>query len=193
MHKRIKLFFVLVLLSAFIHPVSAYADQYTATIEVFRNFDTVKPFFRSAYGYAVFPTVGKGGFVVGGSFGKGKVYRDEIITGDATLAKASIGFQLGGQAYSEIIFFEDKRAYDEFTSGNFEFDAAASAVAITAGLQATAGTTGVSAGASISPSRGAQAGTVYRKGMITFIHIKGGLMYEASVGGQAFNFKPIKQ
>lgn len=193
MHNLIKLFFVLVLLIAFISPLSSHADQYNASIDVFRNSEAVKPFFSSAYGYAVFPTVGKAGFVVGGSFGKGKVYRDGIITGDATLVKGTIGLQLGGQAYSEIIFFEDERAYDEFTSGNFEFDAAASAVVITAGLQATAGTTGVSAGASISPSKGAQAKTDYRKGMITFVHIKGGFMYEATIGGQAFNFKPIGQ
>ena len=193
MQNRIKAFiFFALFLSVFFTSASVSADPYKATIEVFRNSDAVKPFFHSAYGYAVFPIVGKGGFVVGGAFGKGKVYRGGNITGDSTLVKVNIGTQLGGQAYSEIIFFEDKRAYDEFTGGDFEFDAAASAVAITAGVQGSAGTTGVSAGASISPSKGTQVKTSYRKGMITFVHIKGGLMYEASVGGQIFNFSPIK-
>ncbi|MDX2452710.1 hypothetical protein [Desulfosarcina sp.] len=102
----------------------------------------------------------------------------------------SIGFQAGGQAFSEIIFFEDKRAYDEFTSGEFEFDAVASAVAITAGVQAKAGTEGTTAGASAGPAAGKQAQASYHKGMAVFVHTKGGLMYEAAIGGQKFNFKP---
>ena len=103
--------------------------------------------------------------------------------------KATIGFQLGGQAFSEIIFFKDQRAYDDFTGGNFEFDAAVSAVAITAGAQAKTGTEGSSAGASAGPATGKQVETGYRKGMVVFVHIKGGLMYEAAVGGQKFSFK----
>ena len=91
--------------------------------------------------------------------------------------------------FSEIVFFEDKRAYDEFTSGNFEFDASASAVAITAGVQASTGTEGSSAGASAGPATGKQVKTSYRKGMVVFVHAKGGLMYEATIGGQKFSFK----
>jgi lipid-binding SYLF domain-containing protein len=106
------------------------------------------------------------------------------------LIKATVGFQLGGQAFSEIIFFKDKRAYDEFTSGSFEFDAAASAVAITAGIQAKAGTDGATAGASAGPATGVHAYTNYRKGMAVFVHAKGGLMYEAAIGGQKFSFRP---
>ena len=102
----------------------------------------------------------------------------------------SVGFQAGGQAFSQIIFFQDKRAYDEFTSGSFEFDAAASVVAITAGAQAKIGTEGVSAGASAGPATGVQAKTSYRKGMAVFVHTKGGLMFDAAIGGQKFNFKP---
>ena len=102
----------------------------------------------------------------------------------------SVGFQLGGQAFSEVIFFEDKRAYDEFTSGSFEFDASASAVAITAGAQAQAGSTGTSAGASAGPATGVQASNKYRKGIAVFVHTKGGLMYEAAIGGQKFDFTP---
>ncbi len=94
-----------------------------------------------------------------------------------------IGFQLGAQAFSQVIFFEDSRAYKEFTSENFEFDAGVSAVAITAGAQAKAGTEGSTSGASVGPSSGKQAGSAYRKGMAVFVHIKGGAMYESTVGG----------
>jgi lipid-binding SYLF domain-containing protein len=166
------------------------ADQYADTIEVYKNSETVRPFFDSAYGYAVFPAVGKGGVGIGGAFGKGRVYKQGKVTGSVTLVKATIGFQLGGQAFSEMIFFEDKRAYDDFTSGNFEFDATASAVAITAGVQAKAGTQGTTAGVSAGPATGKQAPSSYRKGMAVFIHTIGGFMYEASIGGQKFTFTP---
>lgn len=168
-----------------------WADAYTNTIEVFKKAEACQPFFENAYGYAVFPTVGKGGIIVGGSYGTGKVYRGGEVTGESSLIKASLGFQLGGQAFRQIVFFKDERAYKDFTSGNFEFDASASAVVITAGAQAKGGTEGVSAGASAGPATGTQAKTSYRKGMAVFMHIKGGLMYEASVGGQKFSFKPL--
>ena len=105
--------------------------------------------------------------------------------------KVSVGFQAGGQAFSQMIFFQDKRAYDEFTSGQFAFDAQASAVAITAGVQAQAGSTGATAGASAGPKTGAHAETSYYKGMAIFVHTKGGLMYEAAIAGQKFSFKPF--
>jgi len=173
---------------AFVGPVKA--DKFSDTIAVYKKADTVQPFFNNAYGYAVFPTVGKGGIGIGGAFGKGQVYKKGKVTGDVSLIKATIGFQLGGQAFSEMIFFQDKRAYDDFTSGNFEFDATASAVAITAGVQAKAGTEGTTAGASAGPTTGKQAKSTYHKGMAIFIHTKGGLMYEAAIGGQKFNFTP---
>lgn len=171
-------------------PARAGVDKYAQTIDVFQKSPQVQPFFKNAYGYAVFPTVGKGGIGIGGAYGKGQVYRRGEVTGTASLAKVTIGFQLGGQAFSEIIFFRDKRAYEDFTGGNFEFDATASAVAITAGAQAQAGTAGSSAGASAGPSTGVQAEAEYRKGMAVFVHTKGGLMYEAAIGGQKFNFEP---
>jgi lipid-binding SYLF domain-containing protein len=170
-------------------PILAQADSYSKAIEVFKSSPAVQPFFEDAYGYVVFPTVGKGGIGIGGAYGKGQVYRGGKVTGTASLVKATIGFQLGGQAFSEIIFLQDKRAYDEFTSGNFEFDATASAVAITAGAQAKAGTEGATAGASAGPATGTQARTNYRKGIAVFVHTKGGLMYEAAIGGQKFSFK----
>jgi lipid-binding SYLF domain-containing protein len=152
----------------------------------------VRPFFKSAYGYAVFPSVAKAGVGIGGAYGKGKVYRGGRYTGEAKLFKASIGFQFGGEAFREIIFFKDKRAYDKFTSGSFEFDASASAVAITAGAQAKAGTEGATAGASTGSSGGKQAKVSYYKGMAVFVHTIGGLMYEVAIGGQKFTFSAKK-
>ncbi|MEN8212014.1 MAG: hypothetical protein ABFR31_09860, partial [Thermodesulfobacteriota bacterium] len=164
----------------------AFAESYSNTIAVFKKFDATKPFFQNCYGYALFPTVGKGGIGIGGAYGEGLVYQKGKIVGSVSLVKLSIGFQLGGQAFSEIIFFQDKRAYSEFISDNFEFDASASAVAITAGVQAKAGTEGVSAGASAGPATGEQAEINYTKGIAVFVHTKGGLMYEAAIGGQKF-------
>jgi lipid-binding SYLF domain-containing protein len=151
----------------------------------------VQPYFKNAYGYAIFPTIGKGGIGIGGAHGSGQVYVGDKVTGKTSMTQLTIGLQLGGQAYSQIIFFEDKRAYQEFTSGNFEFGAQASAVAITAGAQAQAGTTGAAASASPGGSAGAQAATKYQKGMAVFTRAKGGLMYEAAIGGQKFSFEPI--
>jgi lipid-binding SYLF domain-containing protein len=172
--------------------VSAWADQYADTIALFKKADTVKPFFENCYGYAVFPTIGKGGIGVGGAYGTGQVYAQGKPTGTVKMFKGTIGFQLGGQAFSQMIFFEDKRAFEEFTGGNFEFDAGVSAVAITAGVQAKAGTEGATAGASAGPASGAQAEARYRKGMAVFVHAKGGLMYEAAIGGQKFSYTANK-
>ena len=186
----VALFFVLLLTVAWMSPV--HADTFTDTIAIYKKSPAVQPFFKNNYGYVVFPTVGKAGFVVGGSYGSGQVYAKGKVTGTAKLVKATIGFQAGGQAFSQMVFFQDKRAYDEFTSGNFEFDAGVSAVAITAGVQAKAGTEGATAGASAGPATGAQAETSYHKGMVVFVQAKGGLMYEATVGGQKFSFEPKK-
>jgi len=168
---------------------SALADNYTETIELFKKSPEVQPFFADAYGYAVFPTVGKGGIGLGGAYGKGKVYRDGAVTGTVSLVKLSAGFQFGGQAFSEIIFFQDKRAYEEFTSGSFEFDASASAVVITVGAQAQVGTGGNTAGLSLGPATDHQRATRYAQGMAVFVHTIGGLMYEAALGGQKFLYK----
>jgi len=169
---------------------SAQADNFADTIKVFQNAGESGSFFGSSYGYAVFPTIGKGGIGIGGAYGKGRVYAGGAWKGDTSMTQLSIGFQFGGQAYSQIIFFEDKRAYDEFTSGNFEFSADASAVAITAGASASAGSTGSSAGASGGQSSATTRGS-YHKGMATFTVARGGLMYEASVAGQKFSYKPL--
>lgn len=170
----------------------AYADDFSKTIDTFKKSPAVQPFFRTAYGYAVFPVIGKGGLGVGGAYGKGQVYQSGKVTGFSTVLELSVGWQAGGQALSEVIFFQDKRAYDEFVSGSFEFGAEASAVAITAGAEAQAGTQGATAGASAGPHTGKQFEIGYNKGMAVFVHAKGGLMYEAAIAGQKFGFTPKK-
>src|SRR5512134_11958 len=144
----------------------AMADDYADTIKVFRNAGQSAKFFGSSYGYAVFPTIGKGGVGIGGAHGSGRVYQKGAYVGDTSMTQITVGLQLGGQAFSQIIFFEDKRAFDEFTGGNFEFGAQASAVAITAGAQAQAGTTGTGAGASGGQHDATTVGG-YQKGMAT--------------------------
>ena len=167
-------------------------EDYSSTLNAFRASPVVAPFFKSAYGYAAFPTIGKGGIGIGGAHGKGQVYRGGQVTGTTSMTQLTIGFQLGGQAYSQMIFFQDKRAYDSFTAGNFEFGAQASAVAITASAQAQAGTGGTGAGASTGRDAGTQKAG-YRNGMAVFTYAKGGLMYEASLGGQKFGFEPVRK
>ena len=167
---------------------AASADEFEDTVEMFRG-SINDVFFDEGYGYAVFPTIGKGGLVVGGARGKGQVYAGGEHVGDTTMTQVTVGLQLGGQAYSQIIFFEDKRAFEEFTSGNFEFGAQATAVAISASASATAGTTGTGAGASATGGQTGKAGGDYYRGMAVFTFAKGGLMYEASIGGQKFSYK----
>lgn len=170
---------------------AALADSYSETIELFKNAGESAAFFTSSYGYAVFPTIGKGGLIVGGAHGKGRVYEHGRPLGDTSMTQVSLGLQAGGQAYSQIIFFQDKRAFEEFTAGDFEFDAHVSAVAITAAATGTAGTTGASAAASGGKKDATTAG-VYYKGMAVFTIVKGGAMYEISVAGQKFSYKPRK-
>jgi lipid-binding SYLF domain-containing protein len=125
--------------------------------------------FSKAHGYAVFPTVGKGAIGVGGAHGSGDVFEQGHLIGHASLTQVTIGFQLGGQAYSEFIFFKDKAALDTFKKGNYEVDAQASAVVLTAR---------------------ASGDMPYSKGIAIVTMAKGGLMYEASVGGQKFSYTP---
>lgn len=147
-------------------------QETSATVSTFLKKDPgLKRFFDEAYGYAVFPTVGKGAIGVGGAYGKGQVFQRGQIIGISKLVQVTIGFQWGGQAYSEIVFFEDKASLDRFKSGNLEFSAQASAVAITLGASATAD---------------------YENGVAVFTMTKGGLMYEASIGGQSFSFEPTE-
>ena len=183
---------MLVLAAMLLVPSIVNAQQvrdYSKAKNVFRSSPQVQWYFDNAYGYALFPVVGKAALIIGGAYGEGQVYRRGQVTGTAKLFHASIGFQWGGQAFSEIIFFQDKRAYDEFTRGQFEFDAKASAVAVTAAATAKASTTGSSASATAGPQTGAQSQAYYSNGMATFVHTKGGLMAELAIGGQKFSFK----
>lgn len=169
----------------------AKADGYDDARKVFQNAGASGKYFGSAYGYALFPTIGKGGIGVGGAGGKGRVFVGGAYVGDTSMGQVTIGFQLGGQAYSMIIFFEDKRAFDEFSTGNFEFGAQATAVAITAGVSAGSstaggGTVGVSGGRHDAVTAGD-----YSRGLAVFTVAKGGLMYEASIGGMKFGYKPV--
>ncbi len=186
---RLRRLLVLFLLALPLSP--AGADDYTDAIKVFREAGESGQFFSKSYGYAVFPTIGKGGMVVGGAHGSGRVYANGKYVGDTAMTQITVGLQLGGQAYSQIIFFQDRRAFDEFTSGNFQFGAQATAVAITAGASAQAGTSGASAGASGGRHDATTTGKFYR-GMAVFTVAKGGLMYEASLGGQKFSYTPKK-
>jgi lipid-binding SYLF domain-containing protein len=167
----------------------ALADSYSETIALFKHAGASAKFFRASYGYAVFPTIGKGGFVVGGAYGKGRVYRRGHFVGDATVNQVSVGLQAGGQAYSEIIFFETAQDLARFESGKFALGAQASAVAITASASASASTAGTGAGASGTEQNATTAG-LYQDGIAVFTIAKGGLMYEVAVAGQKFSYEP---
>ena len=131
----------------------------------------MQKWFDGAAGYAVFPTVGKGGLGIGGAYGKGLVIVNDKAVGETSLSQVTVGFQAGGQAYSQFIFFKDEVALEHFQRGNFEMGAQASAVAVTLGASADAN---------------------YDGGVAVFTHTTGGLMYEASIGGQKFKYEPIK-
>ena len=154
------------------HKSSKMDKKVQEAIETFKSKDSdLKRFFKKAHGYAIFPTVGKGGIGIGAAYGKGLVFENGKAIGRVSLKQISYGLQLGGQAYSQVIFFSDKAALDTFTDGNFEFGAGVSAVAITAGVSAD---------------------TDYDDGVAVFTMAKGGLMYEASISGQKFKYKPFK-
>jgi len=164
-------------------------EKYQETMSTFKQSETAKKYFSTAYGYAVFPTIGKGGLGIGGGGGKGGVFEGGKLVGTSSTFQLSVGLQAGGQAYSQIIFLADKRAFDEFTSGNFEFGADASAVAITVGANASAGTTGTAISANKDSKDGANAKAHYNKGVAVLTLAKGGLMYQAAIAGQKYKFE----
>jgi lipid-binding SYLF domain-containing protein len=180
---------LLALVTALVLPGIALANRYTDTIGLFQNAGASASYFHDSYAYAVFPTIGKGGLVVGGAHGTGHVYEMGRYIGNTSMTQVSVGFQAGGQAYSQIIFFKDKRALDEFTSGEFAFDAGVSAVAITAAASGSLGTEGASGAASGGKKDALTAGSYY-KGVAVFTIVKGGAMYQATVAGQKFSYKP---
>lgn len=168
----------------------AEQDPFQETIEIFRNAGESGRFFDISYGYAVFPTVGRAGIGIGGARGTGRVFVNGEHVGNTTMTQLTVGLQLGAQGYRMIVFFEDERAFNEFTSGNFAFSAQAKAVAITAAASATASTGGSSAGAS-GGQRDATTVGGFHRGMASFTVARGGLMYEASIGGARFSFRPL--
>lgn len=146
-------------------------DSKEALSQMIKDAPKLQTFKDKAYGYAIYPKITKAGLVIGGAGGKGIVYKNHVITGSSKLGQASFGLQAGGQKYSEVIFFENKVAYDKFTGGKFKFSGQASATAIT---------------------KGASADVPYQEGVAVFTRVEGGLMLEASLGGQKFTFEPIQ-
>jgi len=142
-----------------------------ALAQMLEDSPKLETFKEKAYGYAIFPKVTKAGLGIGGAAGRGIVYKGALTVGSSKLKQASIGLQAGGQQYSEVIFFENKESYEHFTNDKLKFDAQASAVAIT---------------------KGASIDAAYQNGVAVFTRVKGGLMYEASLGGQHFKFTPVK-
>lgn len=167
------------------------AADCAATVKLFQDAGESAGFFKKSSGYAVFPTIGKAGLGIGGARGSGCVYQQGKQVGTATMTQVSFGWQAGAQGYSLLVFFEDERSFKEFTSGEFEFGAKASAVAITTGASAGASTSGTSAGASGGKKDATTKSAGYEKGMASFSIIKGGLMYEAALGGAKFKYKPL--
>ena len=190
LESRILLWTSLILVS--LGAATSSAGEYDDAIASFQAAGETETFFDGAYGYVVFPTIGKGGIGIGGAHGSGRVYAQGEYVGDTTMTQLTVGFQLGAQAFSQMIFLEDQRAFESFTSGNFEFSAQATAVALTAGVSAEANTGGgTAAGASGGRNDATVAHGGYRKGMAIFTIARGGLMYEASLGGQKFSYKPL--
>jgi lipid-binding SYLF domain-containing protein len=159
------------LLILLVFSVASYAqkndvDEAKKTIAEFKEKDPgMSNFFSSAHGYAVFPGIGKGGLGIGGAAGKGTLFQGGTAVADTKMSQLTIGFQAGGQKYAEVIFFQDAEKYKDFISGNFEFAAQVSAVALTSGVSADA---------------------KYENGILVVTMAIGGLMYEASIGGQKF-------
>ena len=144
------------------------SDSKSAINTFIKTDDNMKKLFNDSYAYVVFPNVGKGGLGVGGAFGNGIVYQKKTVIGTAKLSQVNIGFQAGGQGYREVIFFENKSNFDDFKENKLKISAQVSAVI-------------AASGASLNAS--------YANGILIFVQVKGGLMYEISVGGQTFNYE----
>jgi lipid-binding SYLF domain-containing protein len=140
-------------------------------IKEFKSADSsLKDRFKKAYGYAVFPTAGKGGFIVGGGHGTGEVYERGKLIGISKMSQVTVGAQIGGQAFMEVIFFENKEALNTFKQEGYSFNAQVGAVAA---------------------AEGASINAKYSEGVLVFTKVRSGLMADATVGGQKFTFEPI--
>ena len=165
---------------------AATLEECKATAAKMKDLGEVPQMMAQSYGYAVLPTIGKGGIGIGGAGGTGCVFAGDKHTGNVSMGQITIGFQLGGQAYSQIILFKNVDVYNDFTKGQFEFGADATAVALTYGAQAGASTKGASASAGDTKAEGS-----WKRGMAVYTLAKGGLMYEASIGGQKFKYESL--
>ncbi len=132
--------------------------------------DSLRDFLNRAYGYAIFPEIGKGALVVGGAYGRGEVYRGNQLIGYAEIKAGSVGLQAGGETFSELLVFGDEKTFNDFTNGKFSFSANAAAVLVKAGAGAKA---------------------QFDNGVAVFIHPRGGAMVDLSIAGQQFNFRPL--
>jgi len=165
-------------LIAMLSVLNAQADEdlrteaQSALGDFLKKDSTLKTFLTNSAGYAIFPSVGKGGFIVGGARGKGLVYEKDNVVGETTMTQASVGAQVGGQTFAEIIFFESPAAFEDFKASKFEMSAEASAVAA---------------------AEGASTAAKYTGGVAVFTLPKKGLMVQASIGGQKFKFEALKQ
>ncbi|MBU3745030.1 MAG: hypothetical protein FGM61_10895 [Sediminibacterium sp.] len=145
-------------------------DSEDARAEFIKKDKWMEPLFNSSFGYVIFPNVGKGGLGIGGASGNGAVFEKGNLVGMANLKQVTIGLQAGGQAYREVIFFENSAAMEKFRNGQLKLSAEVSAIAV---------------------DKGAAANVKFTDGMIVFVQQKAGLMYELSVGGQSFSFRPV--
>ena len=165
---------------------AASREQCLETLDRFRDLGNVPEMLAQSYGYAILPTIGKGGIGIGGAGGTGCVFKQGVETGKVSMGQVTIGWQLGGQAYSQLILLKNADTYQDFIKGRFEFGADATAVALTYGASATASTKGASATA--GDTKGIAS---WKRGMAVYTLAIGGLMYEASIGGQKFNYRPL--
>jgi len=147
-------------------------EDVMSTLRTLKSEDpSLDEFMSKGHSYAIFPSVGKGGLIAGGAYGRGEVYQGGRMIGYADLSQATIGAQAGGQEFSELIVFESPNALERFKSNSLRFAAEASAVALKSGAAKSA---------------------KYENGVAVFTRPTGGLMFEAAIGGQSFSFQPVK-
>jgi len=180
------------LVTALISSPSLAADKLDVALQSFRDAGAGS-YIDASYGYAVFPSIGKAGLLVGGAHGKGTVFREGTAIGTSTMTQVSVGLQFGGQVYKQIIFFEDARSLREFTSGEFEFGGQAAAVALNSGASAQVSTAG-GGRTSVTVANGDSSEVDsfgFNEGMAVFTLSQGGFLVEVSIGGQKFSYQPL--
>lgn len=201
MLRRFYFIVVAVLALGFCGPVQALesdanVNSIEATIDQFKSDPSIKPYFDNAYAYVVFPNVVKGGIIIGFGEGSGKMYKQGSYTGDVVLTNFSLGAQFGAQSYKQVIFIENKRAYQNFVANGVTLNANASAAFATLGANAQAGSGGVSASSStgdVAANTDPKMKGAYSNSIATFVLTKAGVMFQATLGGETFEFTPADQ